>query len=1216
MARLRLTLHDISCFQEQTLEAITRDLAVSTESETEIVYFQSGDEKYSYKLTLVDFSFKKQMYQPTEVIADIQISMTAGDSVDFEFIGKDELVALFKGKKSSLELMPDLASNQKDPLFTIGNDYYVQDVQPRYKKAGLYMTLKINSLDKLMTLQYGCHNFVAQKLVKDILDSQIKLYTNPWGTTGISYADKMKHLYFEREEGSDKKKYEHTFPYLVQYNESFYDFMTRTTNRWGEFMYYENGKLNIGYDDSDDAKADIGDYNTISYIDLANTVEIPKSGKYDCEAADEKGLLDCTLRKTPNKVKGTLFSPGGDGDKVAMKKISGFFKNDKNLPTFIVGQLVDDTFDYARKKISVNDENSEFDKKYFSDQSKFPERYGEHNFGDDDDPDNGDGFNMFSEIDSEYGESKYRDILTKEKLAAKNAILIDYDVTCPKLKLGNIITFNDEKYIVVEISSRIDEHYEYGIENLVNVVKTLVRALVFEVKAIRMNSSDSKFYPTVIPAGHVRYADPQIATVDDDKDPDGSGRVRVKFGWHGEKDDATPWIKFTANAGGQKGIMGKHYKKDKVFVGYVDGNVERPYVMGALSKGAGSDIQCVTPGGRVFKMEDDSAGLQKFLTGMFLPMWGTLSGFIPGMDDLNPYKDSDNNLAMAGGFEISDRYGIYKISGSTDDRVVNIASPWGDVSINAFTGITISAPNGDVTIKGKNVSIEAGNNLSLVSGKNVNYKLWKEKKTAGGEIAQILLDIPVIVAKKLAEMALNIVDLSIVRSVVDIVMRPVEGSLTVKSNRFLKLEAGKNNCDIPAAGYSDFKSRYEGFKNKLSNQYSAGLLIPDIEMGTSMKEIFEKIDPMVKTLDQRYKTIYNNCVKLKGQLKADLEELDKWVEEDGKKAYDAADFDTLYTNLKADLWKAGKYEPFKEEKLIKVDQLPIDGGEPEDVVSDACWNRHKAEFRLLTTTVEEDCVGIINIRKTRRKSALKNLNDLRKEICKLLNLEFDASDIGKQLSWFLGSPAPKDFKKKMNTAFSRGKCKESRYYKFADDDARKGLGADITTNTGLSDDDLSYMKRVVAMNLLDQFGFTDDLRKKVNGVLPPKPDPDLTKPNSIMAANVWSNYVKSLSGIPKLGRDVSQIAGAIEGAAKDAYDKIAVWDNFIERFSWGEGKSGQILFGADGETYALKNKAFDDVTPLNPNINCLRDDDATLDAQDKTLVEAFVGKVRDAIKNY
>lgn len=1212
MARLRLTLHDVVCFESTiATTSTTTDLSVSTEKETAETFFQVGTNKYGYTLNLVDLSFKKKMYQPTEVMADIQITMTKDD---YHAIDKDTLVSLFNNKKVTLELLPSLT--EWGPLlgdpFVIGDDFYVQAVQPRYKKGAFYITLRIYSLDKMMAIQHACHNFVAKKLVDDVLSEQIKLVTIPWGGS-IELADNMKHLYFDRGEGSSKKTYEHTFPYLVQYNESFYDFMARTTNRWGEFMYYENGKLNIGYDET--ATAELGDYNTISYIDLGSATQIARGGKYDCEAADEKDLLNSILRKSPNKVKGTLFSPGGDGDKVAMKKISGFFKNDKNLPTFIVGQLVDDTFDYARKKISVNDENSEFDKKYFSDQSKFPERYGEHNFGDDDDPDNGDGFNMFSEIDSEYGESKYRDILTKEKLAAKNAILIDYDVTCPKLKLGNIITVNNEKYIVVEISSKIDEHYEYSIENLVNVVKTLVRALVFEVKAIRMNSSDSKFYPTVIPAGHVRYADPQIATVDDDKDPDGSGRVRVKFGWHDKKEEATPWIKFTANAGGQKGIMGKHYKKDKVLVGYVAGNVERPYVLGAVSKGASADIQCATPGGRVFKMEDNSAGLQKFLTGMFLPAWGTFSGFIPGMDDLNPYKDSDNNLAMAGGFEISDRYGIYKISGSTEDREVNIASPWGDVNINAFTGITISAPNGDVTIKGKNVSIEAGNNLSLVSGKNVNYKLWKEKKTAGGEIAQILLDIPVIVTKKLAEMALNIVDLSIVRSVVDIVMRPVEGSLTVKSNRFLKLEAGKNNCDIPAAGYSDFKSRYEGFKNKVSNMYSAGLLISGLEMGSSMKDIFEKIAPMVNTLDQKYKTIYNNCVKLKGQLKADLEELDKWVQETGKKSYDADDFDTLYNNLKADLWKDGKYEPFKEEKLIKVDQLPIDGGEPKDIVSHECWQRNLFAFPT-STTEEDDRKVIIKKRKTCRKSALDSLNNLRKEICKLLNLEFDAADIGKQLSWFVGSPAPKDFKKKMNDSFSRKKCEESRYYKFEANDARKGLGALITTPEGLTNNDKIYMKRIVAFNLLKQFGFTDDLRK--GSPLPPKPvtDPNPATVNSIMAANVWKNYVLSLSGIPKLGRDVTQIAGAIEGAAKDAYDKFAVWDNFIERFSWGDGKDGQILFGADGETYALEKKAFIDTTPLNPTINCLRDDDDTLDAKDKTLVEAFVEKVRDAIENY
>ena len=49
-------------------------------------------------------------------------------------------------------------------------------------------------------------------------------------------------------------------------------------------------------------------------------------------------------------------------------------------------------------------------------------------------------------------------------------------------------------------------------------------------------------------------------------------------------------------------------------------------------------------------------------------------------------------------------------------RQISIESPFGDVNINAFTGITINAPNGDVKIIGKNVEIRANNNLKLVKG--------------------------------------------------------------------------------------------------------------------------------------------------------------------------------------------------------------------------------------------------------------------------------------------------------------------------------------------------------------------------------------------------------------------------------------------------------------------------------------------------------------------
>ena len=97
-----------------------------------------------------------------------------------------------------------------------------------------------------------------------------------------------------------------------------------------------------------------------------------------------------------------------------------------------------------------------------------------------------------------------------------------------------------------------------------------------------------------------------------------------------------------------------------------------------------------------------------------------MANFTPGLSLVNGFIDfpdffGDNEMSKAfeGGVDIGDRYGIWKISGSTDKRAINISSPWGTVSVNAFTGISINAPNGNVSIKGKNVSIEAGNNLTL-----------------------------------------------------------------------------------------------------------------------------------------------------------------------------------------------------------------------------------------------------------------------------------------------------------------------------------------------------------------------------------------------------------------------------------------------------------------------------------------------------------------------
>jgi len=80
---------------------------------------------------------------------------------------------------------------------------------------------------------------------------------------------------------------------------------------------------------------------------------------------------------------------------------------------------------------------------------------------------------------------------------------------------------------------------------------------------------------------------------------------------------------------------------------------------------------------------------------------------------------------------------------------VKINSCWGNVEVNAFTGISINAPNGNISIKGKNVSIEAGNNLTLKyitstskSGLTYNMKFCKRVCSVVSPIAVLKALVP------------------------------------------------------------------------------------------------------------------------------------------------------------------------------------------------------------------------------------------------------------------------------------------------------------------------------------------------------------------------------------------------------------------------------------------------------------------------------------------
>ena len=267
---------------------------------------------------------------------------------------------------------------------------------------------------------------------------------------------------------------------------------------------------------------------------------------------------------------------------------------------------------------------------------------------------------------------------------------------------------------------------------------------------------------------------------------------------------SSPWIRVStpmATDGG--GTYFRPNVGDEVLINYDSGNIERPYVVGSLfsknllepnelaSRTSGSgdaSISIVSANGHGITFKDPSNG-NKFLKSMF-PMLNTALQYPDVSDDFGFPKEA------AGGIRIGDRYGLYTIDMSSDKRSVKISSSMGTVSLNAFTGITISAPNGDVTIEGKNVNIKAGNNLSLTSGLNIekgwlHYKKEKWAKEITGDITKVI-------AKNEFTPFL---DLSLERQLIEVVLRPIEGTLCVKSKRYLKLEAGDGTATVAADQY-------------------------------------------------------------------------------------------------------------------------------------------------------------------------------------------------------------------------------------------------------------------------------------------------------------------------------------------------------------------------------------------------------------------------------
>ena len=855
-------------------------------------------ENTTWTFTLQNLSYSKAIYKPGELIFKLQLTGCSGVNA---------IYSTFKGKK--VELVCKESNNTNN----IAKGYYIFGIQVKKKADTFYVTFQAYDPFKYLTLDTYCKAYTGKKFIQDIFLNK-KLWPNnitDKNLKGISIEDidatqkKIKELneQIEKETDTEKKKElekqrneeeenlvvkkgqfiiipkakyltykmgsetkEFIQPYLVQYNESFFDFLVRVSNRCGEFLYYEDGYFNIGWKkktkkDKDDKEQDniipITEYVSVNFSDETATawkqnyivsshhnyplinkdnrikryptllpldeeklqteygkgynVEEKGGGKIDITGIDQSGTpitikdksrsnyevnvadLQCqdsylasdeNLVSLPPKDKYTKWEDFALWPGCYHINILTDIVNSANIAEAITN-VAFSTFATSMSSLALAaDANNNYETEYFNNENDIYKK--ERKNGDHIHPFSTSEENKNTTLSSyvtfslEFYETVRKGIETNERSRIQIAL---GDHFYP-LTLGSLIELDGEKYIVVQMNGCANS----GTETL-------------DIEVIPYKENEFVF-PPAAPVGPIREAKAQRAFITHNTDPLKMNRVRVRYPWQGQTEDPTPWIRIALPmASDGSGFNFLPQIGDEAIINYENGNIEKPYVEGMLYTRAAEEDESTVPyafkrdkarvissvNGHSIIFSDPPASTNVF-NGL-IPLWKTINSFYP---TVLKGKLPDYNKKAMGGIEFTDEHGLYSISMSSDKRAISIDSPLGKVDINAFTGITISAPNGNVRIEGKNIDIVAGNNLSISSGNNIASHFWhmKDKKWKEGwkDFGKTMFTD--VLSKT------EVIDMNLIRTAFETIVRPCGGTMLIKSNRYLCFEAGKGEAQI------------------------------------------------------------------------------------------------------------------------------------------------------------------------------------------------------------------------------------------------------------------------------------------------------------------------------------------------------------------------------------------------------------------------------------
>ncbi|MFW0717733.1 type VI secretion system Vgr family protein [Pedobacter sp. N23S346] len=220
--------------------------------------------------------------------------------------------------------------------------------------------------------------------------------------------------------------------------------------------------------------------------------------------------------------------------------------------------------------------------------------------------------------------------------------------------------------------------------------------------------------------------DMQLADVIDNDDPQGQGRIKVKFKWECKTNDVTEWLRvITPDAGSSekvsknRGFVFIPEIGDQVAVSFEEGNIARPIVLGSVFHGksgsggssSNNSKSLTSKSGHTFTMDDAGGMLMKDKTGLN-------HVFIDGNNEIT--VTSDNIVKLQTG-------NVMLIMDKAADKIIIQAK---NIEIRAAEDFKVTGDGAP----SKNGSMEFETKLSIVSKNDLSLNGVKKLSANGEEI--------------------------------------------------------------------------------------------------------------------------------------------------------------------------------------------------------------------------------------------------------------------------------------------------------------------------------------------------------------------------------------------------------------------------------------------------------------------------------------------------